>query len=146
MEELIALLDRVNEVDQTTDDLLLDEIFRNKSFVIGLNVDEQLFNGLDANGQQITPPYAPSTINRKMQIGQPVDRVTLNDEGDFYDSFKMIRGATSFEMTADDFKAPFLATRYGPQIFGLTDSSVAKVQEKIEPGFIDQVQKKLLGE
>ena len=26
MEELIALLDRVNEVDQTTDDLLLDEI------------------------------------------------------------------------------------------------------------------------
>ena len=46
---------------------------------------EQLWNGINSKGENITPPYTEMTIEIKERKGQPSERVTLNDTGDYYE-------------------------------------------------------------
>ena len=46
---------------------------------------EQLWNGINSKGENITPPYTERTIEIKERKGQPSERVTLNDTGDYYE-------------------------------------------------------------
>ena len=62
---------------------------------------EQLYSGTTNKGDDIKPFYADSTIKRKRRKGQPFDRVTLKDTGDFYDSLNLIIGNNAMFILAE---------------------------------------------
>jgi hypothetical protein len=89
----------------------------------------QLAAGIDSDGRPIGPEYAPLTVAIKQLKGQPTDRVTLRDEGDFYSSVALHLDATEFEMVATDVKAPGLLEKYGEEVLGLTDEHVEEFRD-----------------
>lgn len=81
---------------------------------------EQLDAGIDANGDALPMPYAPKTIEIKQAKGQPTDRITLEDRGDFKNRMKVNFRRKYFEVTSRDWKTPVLKKEWGDDIFGLT--------------------------
>lgn len=85
---------------------------------------EQLWQGIDSEGKPITPAYSPFTVQIKKAKGQPTDRVTLKDEGDFYRGMFLSGGnAGNYAIGSKDQKTKKLQTKYGEEILGLTDDS-----------------------
>lgn len=84
---------------------------------------KQLFAGIRASGTDITPAYAPLTVLIKDQKGQPTDRVTLKDAGQFYENIFVDVNSDTFEIDSNDPKSDSLKKKYGNRIFGLTPES-----------------------
>ena len=100
--------------------------------IIDLNT-EQLFTGLDANKQAITPSYRPLTITIKRQKGQPTNRVTLKDTGDIYDGFEVRFDKEYFAIFSNDDKAEKIERKYGKDIFGLDQDAMFEIAQNIKP-------------
>lgn len=92
-----------------------------EQFILNLNRQAQLMQGIDSKGQKLVPEYKPFTIEIKRLIGQPYDRVTLFYSGKFYAKFKI---EYNKDMTINIFsterKTGDLMDKYGDYIFGLT--------------------------
>lgn len=114
---------------------------RQEDRMIDLNV-EQMEQGIKADGDRIIPPYKPSTVSRKKKMGQPTDRVTLKDTGDFHNSVRVKRFPKMYELVAQDWKSEQLQEKYTHSILGLTDFSLQQVREAMKP-FMRQDVKKL---
>lgn len=105
-------------------------IEENDAYIIDMNVEEQLYeHGINRMGVNISDyaPYSPVTIEIKRIKGQPYDRVTLRDEGDFHSSFYIEADNQKFEIKASDDKTDFLIKKYGRQILGLTRENLAEL-------------------
>lgn len=63
--------------------------------------------------------YSPKTISIKKEKGQPYDRVTLRDTGDFYAAFHLKVDKAGFSISSTDWKTGELLDKYG-NVFGLT--------------------------
>lgn len=90
--------------------------------ICDMNTQSQLFEkGENADGVPIASfaPYAPFTIEMKKIKNQPYDRVTLRDEGDFYESFSVRADIDKFDITASNWKTADLKRGYGDNIMGL---------------------------
>lgn len=106
------------------------------AFVLDINTQDQLFEkGIDSDGKKLRSAfgrfgevYAPFTIHYKEAMGQPADRVTLKDEGDFYQSFRVVLTSNQdIEITANTMKeSGDLVETWGP-VLGLTDENLDKV-------------------
>lgn len=120
------------------------------AFIIDCNAQKQLYeHGINNLGVSIADymPYAPLTISIKEAKGQPTDRVTLRDEGDFEDSFYLEVNNTQFEIKASDFKTEELIKKYGRQILGLTAENIAElIWHYIYPALQAQTKKILYGQ
>lgn len=103
--------------------------------VVDLNI-EQMKAGKDSNDNDITPPYKTKTIAKKIKKGQPYDRVTLRDEGDFQNSMKVRNANKKLEILSEDSKSGKLQDKYGEFIFGLNSRNFYKVQEYLKPKFL----------
>ncbi len=86
---------------------LMDEIIKKANVqdaMIRLN-HEQLQGGVDALGQTIVTiggsPYRPQTVLIKRKKGQPTNRVTLKDTGEFYETFSVVILKEGYEITAN---------------------------------------------
>ena len=114
--------------------------------IIRLNTIDQLFDeGIDSLGESLGV-YQPFTIALKQKNGQPTDRVTLKDTGDFYKSFVVIVNADSFDIDADDFSKydrPLFEV-YGEDVAGLTDFNKQRIKEVILVKYIEYVRRTLL--
>ena len=119
------------------------------AFIIDANAEEQLFEqGINNLGVDISDyaPYGPYTIAIKEEKGQPTNRVTLRDEGDFESSFFLEVGDKQFAIKAGDFKTEELINKYGRQILGLTDANIAKlIWQYIFPHIITERNKLVYG-
>jgi hypothetical protein len=105
---------------------------------------DQLQKGVDAEGEKITPPYTPYTKAAKRAKGQPTDRVTLFDEGDFYRSIQARIDNAGFTLDATDIKTPELIDKYGDMILGLNQNSVdLLIDELILPELLKRNQREL---
>jgi len=109
-----------------------------KTLVIKLNTEglptSQLFlKGQDSTGKdldKIGGEYSPFTVEEKKRKGQPTDRVTLKDTGDFYMSFEVIPFKGGFIIEADTTKdGKSLEDDWGENIIGLQDENVQLVIE-----------------
>lgn len=132
MKLITDLQKRVNEFNEGLQSgFFVSEILReNEAFIINMNTEEQLFDrGINNLGVSISDyaPYHPMTIEIKKQKGQPFNRVTLHDEGDFAGSFYLEVGNEKFEVKAGDFKTQDLIKKYGRQILGLTNENIAQL-------------------
>lgn len=91
--------------------------------IIKLN-QGQLFIGRRADGHEIEPEYTEATIAIKEGKGQPTDRVTLKDTGDFWHSIIVDKiNINTYNIFAEDKKTAKLIKKYGSQILGLSKES-----------------------
>lgn len=83
-------------------------------------VEKQLFDkGIDGDGKRL-PGYARSTIRLKLRKGQPVDRTTTRDEGDFHASIQVDAFSDRFEVSSDVEHDIWILRRYGRNILKIT--------------------------
>lgn len=110
----------------TSGEYIQDIILENEAFICDMNAEEQLYEqGINRLGVSIADyqPYSELTIEIKKQKGQPYNRVTLRDEGDFEGSFYIDADREKFQIKASDWKTEELTMRYGEQILGLTNEN-----------------------
>ena len=118
-----------------------------KELIIRLNTDEQLFQGIDSTGRDLDSiggSYSPLTIEIKKEKGQPYDRVTLKDTGEFYESFKVNPYKGGFSISADAIKdQDDLTKEWGDDIIGLTDASRNELVNHYRNEIIREIKRKL---
>lgn len=149
MRALVALANRIKQLKTSE---LLKILSENKQFtdlIIELNTRKQLFEmGVNSDGislENIGGGYSGKTIEYKKEKGQRYDHVTLNDTGDFYNSFKVFLDSSGFVISADVVKdTTNLITEWGEKILGLTHESLSILREKAKEILIPYVRKKIL--
>lgn len=151
MKIITDLRDRVVKVneDLTSGKMMQKIIQENEAAIIDMNAQEQLFEaGENSLGVSIASyaPYAPITIKIKKIKGQPTNRVTLRDEGDFESSFYLTISDKEFEIKASDWKTEELVKKYGSGILGLTKENIASLTwDYIYPELMETFKKELYG-
>lgn len=151
MKQITDLRNRVANFNEalTSGRLIQNIIWDNEAYIVDLNAEEQLYEqGINRLGVEIADyaPYSPVTIAIKEAKGQPTNRVTLRDEGDFESSFFLEVGDKQFEIKASDFKTEDLIRRYGRQILGLTDENIAiLIWQNIYPDLINEAKTQIYG-
>lgn len=106
---------------------------------------EQLFSGIQADGKEIErlgadyKGYAPRTIREKEKKGQPTDRVTLKDTGEFYLDIFADPRAEGIIVDSADSKSQQLQEDYGTKIFGLSDNPKQLYINKLRPEMVKQL-------
>lgn len=124
-------------------------IYDNEAYIVDLNAEEQLYEqGVNNLGVSISDyaPYSQVTIEIKKAKGQPTNRVTLRDEGDFESSFFLEVGQNQFEIKASDWKTEELIKKYGRQILGLTNENIEKlIWDFIYPDLLSKLKNELYG-
>ena len=151
MKIITDLRDRVVKVneDLTSGKMIQKIIQEHEAEIIDMNAQEQLFeSGENSLGVSIASyaPYSPITIEIKRLKGQPTNRVTLRDEGDFESSFYLVISDKQFEIKASDWKTEELVEKYGSSILGLTKENIASLTwDYIYPELMDTLKKELYG-
>lgn len=150
----MTIIDQLLQKVQTfyaglTDGTYISEIIKEyEPEICDMNSENQLFvHGVNRVGVEIMDymPYTPKTIEIKEIKGQPTNRVTLRDTGDFHASFRLIIENDKFTITADDFKTEGLIRKYGRQILGLTDSNAQELAHAyILPDLISKARQVIL--
>lgn|SRR5574343_587964 len=132
MEALLARL-KAFDLEQEVVQILQSE----EAFIADRN-QENLMAGIDSTGRAIKPDYSMMTVRIKKAKGQPSDRVTLRDEGDFYSQFYV---TDKFPMHIDskNWKTGKLTEKYGENIFGLTEEKQNEVNRQILPAIIERI-------
>lgn len=116
--------------------LVAKSISNNERAIVDLN-RQQMYAGNDANDKFITPEYTDYTVEKKIEKGQPFDRVTLYDEGDFYQSMFLQPFGSEFEVQATDYKTGALKEKYGENILGISDGKLDDAAEIIKDTLIE---------
>ena len=117
------------------------ELRKNEHIISEMNSVIQLFEqGITSEGVEIDSyqPYTARTISIKRAKGQPVNRVTLRDTGDFHLSIEVEFFEGGFKLVAKDVKATDLIKKYGKNIIGLTeDNKLELLHEYIYPALVE---------
>ena len=140
IEELIA---KIIELRDNINDYIRLEVIEDEAFICDMNSENQLFEkGITREGIKINSyaPYSKNTIAVKIAKGQPTNRVTLRDTGEFHASFVVYTDDTKFFIDAKDWKTNKLGKKYGEEIFGLTDENINElIWEYIYPALMNKV-------
>lgn len=116
--------------------LVSESILENEGKIVNLN-KQQLYSGYDANEKFITPEYTDYTIEKKIEKGQPFDRVTTYDEGLFHESIFLQPFGGEYEFNASDYKIGGLKEKYGEDILGISNSNLDNAAEIIKDTLIE---------
>jgi hypothetical protein len=86
-------------------------------------VNKQLFReGIDGKGEKL-PGYKRTTIRLKIAKGDPADRTTLRDEGDFHSQIQIDAFNDRFEVSSNVNYDKFILKRYGKDVLRITDEN-----------------------
>lgn len=130
VKEIDSLIEKLETFQREVDELVLATVEENKELVLDMNTETQLFEqGINSKGEKINPPYTPYTVKIKRILGQPTNRVTLRNEGDFHSKFYLKRAANEIEISSTDEKTEALVDKYGKEIFGLTRENLEELSE-----------------
>lgn len=99
----------------------------------------QLNEGKRGDNSEITPEYTPFTKVIKRAKGQPSDRVTLKDSGDFWKSIKTSPTDSFVELYATDKKTNELLAKYGELVLGLNKTNITILQGKFKDYIITKI-------
>ena len=140
MEAITSLIDNLKKYKDSINEYMEDITRSIEDEIKEINVHQQYDLGQDRNGDSITPEYAESTIRYKRRKGQPTDRVTLQDTGQYHDTFKIRYEDEGFELYANDWKAGFLDKKYGKEIYGLQDEAARELADQVyQPRMIQKL-------
>ena len=142
MEAITNLINRLTDYRDNINNYMEDITRSIEDEIKELNVHQQYDLGQDRYGNEIRPEYAESTIRYKRMKGQPTDRVTLQDTGQYHDTFKIRYEEEGFELYANDWKAGFLDRKYGKDIYGLQDDAARELADQVyQPRMIQKLKK-----
>lgn len=140
MEAITNLINRLTDYRDNINNYMEDITRSIEDEIKELNVHQQYDLGQDRYGNEIRPEYAESTIRYKRRKGQPTDRVTLQDTGQYHDTFKIRYEDEGFELYANDWKAGFLDKKYGKEIYGLQDEAARELADQVyQPRMIQKL-------
>lgn len=148
-----TLLERVKRFnsDLTEGKIFQEVIKENESVIVDMNAENQLFEkGVNALGVSISSyrPYSDKTVEIKKMKGQPFNRVTLRDTGDFHSAFFVRVSRENFSIDSTDWKTKKLVKKYGDQngdIFGLTDENLTElIMYYVAPEVLEIAKKMIL--
>ena len=144
MPDVLKVAERLAKMNRSQIQAVLVKVLKQKAtqkFIINLNTKVQLFqqgeNSLGVKLTQIGGEYTSLTKRIKKKKGQPTNRVTLFDTGDFYGSFEV--GGESdadFIIDSDPMKGDYdLFSRWGEDVEGLNEENMKKVLDYLEAKF-----------
>ncbi len=136
----------IANVKKLDSDKLLQKVLEPTQFqfdILELNKSQLYEQGIRSDGSFIGY-YSAFTIRRKVELGARYDHITLNDTGEFYQSFKFGNGNDAITISADTEKPDVdLAQKYGNNILGLSDDNKQQTEEWIIPGLRDEILKQI---
>ena len=142
MATILGLLKKVEAFDPAA--LAIESIEETKDVIADLNA-EQLYTGKRSDGSDITPQYSPITIEIKKEKGQPTDRVTLRDTGEFYQGLRVDVQGEEVRVYSTDEKSEDLFKRYATpkkNIFGLNSEYKAEyIKQVLRKRYMSKVRK-----
>tara|TARA_R110000851_G_scaffold108617_1_gene230034 strand:- start:19199 stop:19642 length:444 start_codon:yes stop_codon:yes gene_type:complete len=104
--------------------------------------NKQLFReGIDGDGEKLEG-YKRTTIRIKLRKGDPVDRTTLRDEGDFHNSITIDAFPERFEVSSNVTHDKYIIERYGSSVLKITNENF---REFMENYFIQNLKKQING-
>lgn len=128
-------------LDKNFTDLIIDLNTKKQLFEQGVNSEDVLLSRVDRSpsptrGQSQGKVYAVNTeqgiygvYEGKLQLGLPVDHVTLFQHGDFYKSFKTFWNGSEIQIQANTIKdGEDLINRWGKEIIGLNEESLGELR------------------
>jgi len=99
---------------------VIDYDFVMKDYII----NKQLFReGIDGDGVKL-PGYKRTTIRLKIAKGDPADRTTLRDSGQFYAHIQIDAFSDRFEVSSNIPYDEFILKRYGRDILKITNENM----------------------
>ena len=138
---------RLRKFDEILGKELVNEIMSHEKEIIEAVVQNQLYeHGINGTGVEIMSyePYRPRTIKNKRRKGQPYNRVTLKDTGEWYNSLRLVYDVDGFFITSTDEKNTYLKKKYGPTILRLTNENLSMILNKyIRPNLKAKLEKYL---
>ena len=138
---------RLRKFDEILGKELVNEIMSHEKEIIEAVVQNQLYErGINGKGVEIMSyePYRPRTIKNKKRKGQPYNRVTLKDTGEWYNSLRLVYDVDGFFITSTDEKNTYLKKKYGPTILRLTNENLSMILNKyIRPNLKVKLEKYL---
>lgn len=131
---------RLRRFKSVLDEELANEIRDNEHVIVDM-IKRQLYAGTDGFTTQIVPPYSQRTIKNKLKKGQPIDRVTLRDTGDFYNSLYVEIDEDKFYVTStDEDLMAILKEKYGSPILRLSNENLSiLLNEYIRPSLKEKL-------
>jgi len=105
-------------------DILKKALEENEEFLLDLIRYDQLYKyGQNGSGWLIFDyaPYALKTIENKLIVGEPTDRVTLYNTGKFYKRMRFVITDKGFYVSSPTAYTPDLLDKYGEDILRFTD-------------------------
>lgn len=141
------LVHRLRKFEEILAESLEEVIISLQDKITQLVAEEQLYKkGINGKGVEIMSyaPYAQSTIRRKSRKGQPTNRVTLRDTGEFHKSLFVVFDEGGFYIATEDEKLKYLEPKYGEAILRLTDENLKYLlQTYIRPMLAERLKNKL---
>lgn len=92
-------------------------------------INKQLFiRGIDGEGVKL-PGYKRTTIRYKIAKGDPTDRTTLRDDGDFYRSIEVTATPQYFVVSSDVPYDDKIIKRYGKGVLKITHENMREFMD-----------------
>lgn len=143
--EIAAIIKRFFSIDM--EKVVMDSVKEYSREIVSMQ-QEQMFSGVASKGDPIDPAYTKNTRTMKKLRGQPTDRVTLKDKGNFYKRQFVRFTKNTFEVDSRDKKTADLKEKYhgnrGSDIFGLTEENTDRLAVITLPLVQDKFKDKLL--
>jgi hypothetical protein len=133
-----TLTNMVNSLKQlNTSEVITQTLEENSQKLVQAN-QHQLLSSLTAKGNAITPEYS-LTNQKKKGFKNP----NLLDTGKFQREITATVKGKEVEFTSTDYKTEKLTTKYGEDIFGLTDESKTSLKPINQKKAVEIVKQKL---
>lgn len=114
-------------LDKLESDIFLEfeKTIRQFDFVLkDFIVNKQLFReGIDGKSKRLEG-YKRTTIRLKIAKGDPADRTTLKDSGDFYANIEIKAFSDRFEVSSGVEYDKYILKRYGKDVLRITDENL----------------------
>ena len=120
----------IQDIEDSIYPTLKDVFTKHSDIIKEINTEQQLYAvGQDSKGKSLGS-YAESTKRIKIRKRQPIDRVTLKDTGDFYESVRIIAKDDELIIETSIEYAKYLTKKYGADILGIQDMELSDFTKK----------------
>src|SRR5678815_2088962 len=121
MKEIERIIQNLNKLTPAVQEkAILEIVTKHEATLVDYNI-AQMMEGERSDGSEILPEYTPLTVAIKNAKGQPSDRVTLRDEGDFQQEMFAETKQFPVEIMSTNWKEAKLIRKYGDRIFGINE-------------------------
>lgn len=138
-------LERLDRLEAEIESQAYKIIAEIQETILDIVREKQLYKkGISGLGARLVPPYTNYTKALKRIKGQPTNRVTLKDTGDFYQEMYVTARDGKYFITSSDWKTPHLEEKYGAAIMAVTDDNNKIInEEEILPRLLEWILKGL---